>query len=226
MQIAPSQVSKGIWTYHHSHLNWTYHHLHLNCYSLIVTFRVDFVADRWPAASFSSSRLCKKKLQLHSSYSSSTHNWALHNRIISWHIEQIDWISNYLLLGNWSIIQSANWLITWLGISQFPIRSGTVEFDHEFHPSYPMSLFFVTALIMWDEYQTSALKCQQLRKFQTCFPLGLRLFRDIWGFLWDLQGFLGILRDLWGFSGISRVSWGLKGFSSKLLMWLAADPLT
>ena len=156
-------------------------------------------------------RVSVKKLQLHSSYSS-THNWALHNRIISWHIEQIDWLSNHLLLGNWSIIRSANWLITWLGISQFPIRSGTVEFDHEFHPSYPMSLFFVTALIMWDEYQTSALKCQHLRKFQMCFPLGPRLFRDIWGFLWDLQGFLdplGILRDLWGFSGISTVSWGL-----------------
>ena len=141
MQIAPSQVSKGISTYHHSHLNWTYHHLHLNCYTSIFLHSGWIL---WPTNGHqraSPLRVSVKKLQLHSSYSS-THNWALHNRIISWHIEQIDWLSNHLLLGNGSIIQSANWLITWLGISQFPIRSGTVEFDHEFHPSYPMSLFF------------------------------------------------------------------------------------
>ena len=72
------------------------------------------VADCWPA-SFSSPSLCTAAL-------TRAHNWALHNRIISWHIEHIDWLSDSPP-DNWSIVQTLDWLITWLGISQFPIWS-------------------------------------------------------------------------------------------------------
>ena len=107
----------------------------------LVAFRVDFVADN-------------QLLLFPSLYSNqpSTHNWALHNWIISWHIEHID------RLDNWSIMQTMNWLITWLGISQFPIWSGTVRLDLN------RCLFFVTVLIMWDENWASNKCSEQLRK--------------------------------------------------------------